>query len=102
MTLSRLSATAVALALFAAGAALADQPVSAAEVREICAADFQKVCPDAKPGNGALKACAKSHFMRFAYPCRRALKALRAEMRKNGQAGDLESDATAPESVTTH
>ncbi len=109
MTLSRLSATAVALALLAGGAS-ADQspgagsapPATAAEVREICAADFQKACPDAKPGGGALKACAKAHFMSFTSPCRHALKALRAEMRKNGQAGDLESGAPPEESVTTH
>jgi hypothetical protein len=90
MTPSRLSAAALALALLA-GAAAADQPTSAAAVREICAADFQKACPDAKPGGGALKACAKKHFMSFAYPCRHALKALRAQMRRSGQAGDLES-----------
>ena len=101
MILSRLSAAAFAFALFAVAAAAADAPITAAGVREICAADFQKACPDAKPGHGALKACARAHFQSFTSPCKHALKALRAQMRKSGQAGDLESSASPQDAPTT-
>jgi hypothetical protein len=80
----RLTAAALSIALFAAGAAAA-QPVDDSGVRQACAADFQKACPDAKPGNGALKACAKAHFMSFSHPCKTALRAMRARMQQSGQ-----------------
>jgi len=82
----RLAAAALSIALFAAGAAVA-QPADDGGVRQACAADFQKACPDAKPGNGALKACAKAHFMSFSQPCKTALKAMRAKMQQSGQTG---------------
>ncbi|HLY77847.1 MAG TPA: hypothetical protein VKQ70_00620 [Caulobacteraceae bacterium] len=82
----RLTAAALAVALIAAGAAAA-QPADDGAVRQACAADFQKACPDAKPGNGALKACAKAHFMSFSHPCKTALKAMRARMQQSGQTG---------------
>jgi hypothetical protein len=86
MTLSPLTAAALAITLLAAGAAAAD-PAGGGDVRQVCAADFQKACPDAKPGNGALKACAKAHFMSFSKPCKDALKAMRSRMSQSGQTG---------------
>lgn len=85
MTRPRLTAAALAIGLFAAGAAAADSAADTAEVRQACAADFQKACPDAKPGNGALKACAKAHFMSFSRPCKTELKAMRARLQHSGQ-----------------
>jgi hypothetical protein len=87
MIRSRLIAAAFAISLIAAGAALADTPGSDGAVRQACTADFQKACPDAKPGNGALKACAKAHFMSFSSPCKSALKAMRARMQSQASAG---------------
>jgi hypothetical protein len=84
MTFMRLAAAALAAALFA-GAAAAQSAADSHEAREICAADFQKACPDAKPGNGSLGACARAHFMRFSRPCKTELKAVRARMRQSGQ-----------------
>jgi hypothetical protein len=84
MTLSRLAAAALAAALLTAGAASA-QPAGG-DVRQLCATDFQKACPDAKPGDGSLKACAKAHFMSFSKPCKDALKAMRARMTQSGAA----------------
>jgi hypothetical protein len=84
MTRPRLIAAVLALALIAAGAASADTGAGG-DVRQVCAADFQKACPDAKPGNGALKACAKAHFMSFSRPCKSALKAMRARMQQGGE-----------------
>jgi len=87
MTRSRLTAAALAVALFAANAATADPAAGDGDVRQACATDFQKACPDAKPGNGALKACAKAHFMSFSGPCKTALKAMRARMQSQAPAG---------------
>jgi hypothetical protein len=84
MTLSRLAALALSAALLTASAASA-QPAGG-DIRQVCATDFQKACPDAKPGNGALKACAKAHFMSFSQPCKDALKAMRARMSQSGAA----------------
>ena len=81
--IQRLTAALLAIALLG-GAAVA-QPADDSGVRQACAADFQKACPDAKPGNGALKACAKAHFMSFSAPCKSALKAMRARMKQSGQ-----------------
>ena len=83
MTLMRLAAAALAAALVAS-AASADP--TGADALKICSADFQKACPDAKPGGGALKACARAHFMSFSSPCKSALKALRARMQQSGGA----------------
>ncbi|HXQ13378.1 MAG TPA: hypothetical protein VN814_02000 [Caulobacteraceae bacterium] len=90
MTRPSLTAAALAISLIVAGAAAAEPAANTAaadtaEVRQICAADFQKACPDAKPGNGALKACAKAHFMSFSRPCKTELKAMRARLQHSGQ-----------------
>jgi hypothetical protein len=85
MTRTRLTAAALAIGLLAANAAVADTAGGDGDVRQACAADFQKACPDAKPGNGALKACAKAHFMSFSRPCKSALKAMRARMSQSGE-----------------
>jgi hypothetical protein len=77
MTHLRLFATTIAAALIA-GAASA-QP--AGSVREACAADMQKACPDAKPGpGGGMAMCGKQHFSEFSQPCQSALVAMRARM----------------------
>ena len=81
MTLTRLAAAALAGALLASAAA-AQSAADSDEVRQVCAADFQKACPTATPGNGSLKACAKAHFMSFSKPCKTTLKAVRARMQQ--------------------
>jgi len=91
MTLTRLATAVLATALFA-GVASAQSAAESDEVRQVCAADFQKVCPDAKPGHGALKACAKAHFMSFSTPCRHELRAMRARMRHSAQTSAADSE----------
>jgi hypothetical protein len=91
MTLSRLTAAVLAATLFA-GVASAQSAAESDEVRQVCAADFQKACPDAKPGHGALKACAKAHFMSFSTPCRHELRAMRARMRHSAQTSAADSE----------
>ena len=82
----RLTAAVLSVALFAAGAAAAQPAADAGGVMQACSADFQKACPDAKPGDGKLRACAKAHFMSVSEPCKTALKAMRAKMQQSGQA----------------
>jgi hypothetical protein len=62
-----------------AGLATADPPGP----REACAADFQKLCPDAKPGpGGGLRECVQAHFSQFSTPCQQAIQAMRARMQQ--------------------
>ena len=84
MTLSRLAVAALAAA-FLASAAAAQSAADSAEVRQACTADFQKACPNATPGNGSLKACARAHFMSFSRPCKTTLRAVRARMQQSGK-----------------
>ena len=68
-----LTGTSLALGLLAAGASLA-QPSGRATVRAACAADFQKFCPDAKPGaGGGIKECVQVHLSDFSADCKAAI-----------------------------
>jgi len=80
---SFLSAAAALASLALVGAAAA-QPAGADAVRQACAADFQKLCPDAKPGDGSLRACARAHFTEFTGACRQAMLQMRQAM-QSGQ-----------------
>lgn len=75
-------ALASALALALASAAVA-QPQGG--VREACAADLQKVCPNATPGpGGTLRECIRDHFSELSDPCKQALMAMRQQMQQQG------------------
>ncbi|HEY2051973.1 MAG TPA: cysteine rich repeat-containing protein [Caulobacteraceae bacterium] len=77
-------------ALLAAGVAVAQEsspPPGAAHVRKACAADIQRLCPDAKPGpGGGLRACLRDHQNDLSADCRSALAAMRSH-RPQGQGG---------------
>ena len=91
MNYPRLIAATLAVALFA-GAASA-QPAGVGAVRQACMADFQKACPDAKPGpGGGMRECAKAHFTTFSQPCQSALQAMRARMQAQKDAGAAASN----------
>jgi hypothetical protein len=90
MTFLRFAAAAAALALCAGAASAAS--ITAAEVREICKPDFEKACPDAQPGHGALGKCARKHYREFDKPCQKALRSLRGKLEQEGQ-----GDAAAPQ-----
>jgi len=59
-------------------------------VRQACMADYQKFCPDVKPGGGRLMACAKAHKDELSQPCKDALAQARAAHRAAAQ------DCSAP------
>jgi hypothetical protein len=82
-----LIAGALALGLIVAGAASA-QPQgggAGAGVRQACAADFQKFCPDAKPGKGGgLRECVVAHHDNFSDACKSAIASMRAARQQGG------------------
>jgi hypothetical protein len=70
-----------ALGFALAGAALAQpaQPQGRGMVRQACAADIQKLCPDAKPGpGGGMRECIMSHQSELSDGCKTALAQMRA------------------------
>jgi hypothetical protein len=79
MTLSNVIALGLSATLLASAAAA--QTGGATPVRTACAADFQKACPEAKPGpGGGMGQCARAHFKEFTQPCQSAIQAMRARM----------------------
>jgi hypothetical protein len=84
MSVSRLSAIALAFALAAAGAAQA-QP--AGGVMQACSADLQKVCPDAKPGGGAIRSCMRAHFKELSEGCKSAISDAMSHRQSQGAGG---------------
>jgi hypothetical protein len=74
-----------ALGLALAGAAAAQQPQQGGQgrgmVRQACAADIQKLCPDVQPGpGGGMRKCIVSHQSELSDPCKNALAQMRARM----------------------
>ena len=44
-------------------------------VRQVCTADFTKVCAGVQPGEGRIMACVRIHFGQLSAPCQSALLA---------------------------
>lgn len=87
---SRLARLLVLPVLLAAGAAAAQQgspPPGAAHVRQACAADIQRLCPDAQPGRGGVRMCLRDHQNELSDDCRSAIAAMRQHHRQ-GQDAD--------------
>jgi hypothetical protein len=68
-------------ACLAAGAGAAQTPPPTPKLRQICAADFQKLCPNVTPGHGALAQCVRGHVQELSSDCKSALMARREAMR---------------------
>jgi len=78
------AAAAVVASLALAGGALA-QP-AAGGGRAACMADFQKLCPNAKPGpGGGMRECVRSNWDHLSDACKAAITQMRAA-RQNGGA----------------
>ena len=69
-----------AVGLAIAGTAVAQPaPQGRGMVRQACAADIQKFCPDAKPGpGGGMRECIMSHQSSLSDGCKTALAQMRA------------------------
>jgi hypothetical protein len=74
---ARLIAGGLAAALLvSATAAQAGGPVQTA-----CAADFQRACPDVKPGPGGGQwQCIRAHLSEFSQPCQSAVADMKAKV----------------------
>jgi hypothetical protein len=86
--------------LLAAGAAVAQDstspPPGAAQVRKACAADIQRLCPDAQPGRGGgLRMCLRQHQNDLSADCRSAMAAMR-QQRQHGQGQGPGANAPPP------
>ena len=80
--MTRLRTVGVIAACLAGGGAVAQTPPAMPKVREVCAADFQKLCPDATPGHGAIAQCVRGHVQELSPDCKSALMARREAMRQ--------------------
>ena len=83
-------------ACLAAGAAAAQTPPPMPKLRQVCAADFQKLCPDVTPGHGAVAQCVKGHVQELSPDCKSALMARREAMRERKAAMGSTPAATTP------
>jgi hypothetical protein len=85
MKLQFLIAGAAALTLAAATAFAQPAGGGRAAVMKACSADFQKVCPDAKPGpGGGLRECIMSHQSELSDGCKTAIAQMRAQRQQQG------------------
>jgi hypothetical protein len=92
-----LRTTAALAACLAAGAAAAQTPPPMPKLREVCAADFQKLCPGVTPGHGAVAQCVRGHVQELSPDCKSALMARREAMRERKAAmGTAPAAATPP------
>lgn len=74
MKLPFIASAAIAACLLAAGG-VAAKPNSP---KAMCAADVQRMCPNATPGHGYLKQCFKGRMDQVSPDCRSAIEAARA------------------------
>ncbi|HZZ87519.1 MAG TPA: hypothetical protein VFE13_04200 [Caulobacteraceae bacterium] len=93
MTLPRLIACGLAAALLVGAGAGAAR---AGAVQSACAADFQKACPDAKPGPGGGRGqCVRSHLSEFSQSCQSAIATMKAKLQARRAAAAATNSAGA-------
>lgn len=73
------------VAVSSAFAADASTPAKGGAVAEACRQDVQTLCPEAKPGDGHIKACLKANRAKLSDGCKAAIKARRAEGKSAGK-----------------
>ena len=89
----------VIAACLAAGAASAQTPAPMPKLRQVCAADFQKLCPDVTPGHGAVMQCFKGHMSELSPDCKSGLMAHRQAARAR-KAAMANTSSPAPTTAT--
>jgi cysteine rich repeat protein len=77
------------LTLFGLAAQAQEAPSApqATPVREACAADLKKFCPDVQPGGGRIRACIAEHRDDLSPGCRDALQQARAHRQQPANPG---------------
>ncbi|HXQ10381.1 MAG TPA: hypothetical protein VN805_05205 [Caulobacteraceae bacterium] len=71
-------------AAVAAAPSFAQPPAGVGSVRQACAADISKLCPDAQPGNGSIRQCIAAHSDQLSDGCKSALAARAAARQAAG------------------
>jgi hypothetical protein len=74
----------LAVAAVAGAPSFAQAPAAAGSVRQACAADISKLCPDAQPGNGSVRQCITAHRDQLSDGCKSALAARMAARQAAG------------------
>ncbi len=83
--------------LAACAAAAQTPPPAMAKMRQVCAADIQKLCPDIVPGHGAVAQCFKGHVQELSPDCKSALIAHReANRARKAALGGAPAGTTPP------
>jgi len=96
MRLLNTLAAATALSL-AAAAAFAQPPAAAVYVRQVCAADVQKLCPNTTPGKGGgMGKCLRANFSQLSQPCQTAIQQRLAARQQSATPG-TPSTPTSPQ-----
>jgi len=89
MPRSMITAGALALGVLVAGTSGAQPEHPGGAMRQACAADIQKLCPDAKPGpGGGMRECVRDHFDALSDGCKAAIAEMRARRQNSGPALD--------------
>jgi len=83
--MKKISATAIAVGLFAAQFGLAG--AAAADARTACKGDFQRLCSNVSPGGGRVLQCLKEHESDLSSQCKEALVDAKAK-REQGKTGE--------------
>ena len=86
----------IAVCLAAGAAAAQTPPPPMAKMREVCAADMHRLCPDVAPGHGAVAQCFKGHVQELSPDCRSALMARREAMKERKAAMGAAPAPTSP------
>ncbi|HEY5070937.1 MAG TPA: cysteine rich repeat-containing protein [Caulobacteraceae bacterium] len=73
--MNNLNLARVGLALILLASSAVGAQAAAPQVRNICQADFQKLCPAAKPGRGAVMRCVKTRLSDVTADCKSAVTA---------------------------
>ena len=87
------TAGAIAACLAAGAVAAQTPPPAMPKLRQACAADFQRLCPDVTPGHGAVAQCIKGHVSDLSPDCKSALMARREAMRERRATANLPAAA---------
>jgi hypothetical protein len=75
MTFRRTASLTAGLMALALG--VANAQTAAPKVRVACRADFQRLCPEATPGHGAVMQCLRGHMADVGPDCKSAIMAAR-------------------------
>jgi hypothetical protein len=75
----QLALCALAVLLFMTVVSFAQQSTAPERPRKACAADYKKLCADAKQGDGRIAQCMRDHAAELSASCKTSLQAVEAK-----------------------